>query len=399
MKRILVVSDGWAAPLYGPRMRFLCDYLTKNGWSVRLCVEYVGDLPVEHSYPIDEIMLYRHKGVWGMLEWCLKSFLSLFFDYKNRVFARKIKRLYQNEHFDLVCCSAFHTFPLRAAYELAACKHIPLHFDVRDVAEQAPGHQYQQRNNPLLSLFLPLFRQINIRRRNKMIALGHSVSTVSPWHVSFLSQFNANVRLIYNGFDADVFQPLDVANERFAMVYAGKIYGQTMQNPTLLFEAVRQLQLDNFRLEFYTDASGRQRMRRLAEQYNVAHLVAYYDYVPNAEVPLLLQRSSIVLVFSNKECAGGPHGIMTTKFFEALGVEKPVLCVRSDEACLADVIRQTNAGLAATNVEEAKQFILEKYAEWQQFGYTHQPVNQAEKAKFSRQTQARQFDELFLKLL
>ena len=89
--------------------------------------------------------------------------------------------------------------------------------------------------------------------------------------------------------------------------------------------------------------------------------------------------------------------MMTTKFYEALGCEKPVLCVPSDESVLAATIRDTNAGIATDNKEEIKQFILEKYHEWQANGYTHQEVRHKE--QFSREYQARQFEELFLQCL
>ena len=84
---------------------------------------------------------------------------------------------------------------------------------------------------------------------------------------------------------------------------------------------------------------------------------------------------------------------MTTKFFEALGVEKPILCVHSDEGCLAQVINETQSGLAATNVNDVKQFILHHFALWQQNGHTHIDVNNKE--QFTRQNQARQFLDLF----
>ena len=88
---------------------------------------------------------------------------------------------------------------------------------------------------------------------------------------------------------------------------------------------------------------------------------------------------------------------MTTKFYEALGIEKPVLCVRSDEECLAEVIRMTNAGVAATTAEEVKAFILDKYSEWQAKGYTRQAVKG--KQDFSRQQQVQQFEQLILQCL
>jgi hypothetical protein len=88
---------------------------------------------------------------------------------------------------------------------------------------------------------------------------------------------------------------------------------------------------------------------------------------------------------------------MTTKFFEAIGVEKPVLCVRSDQGCLAQVIKETNAGIAANSVEEVKSFITLKYKEWQEKGFTRQPI--LARHQFSRENQAKQFVEIFDTLL
>ena len=83
---------------------------------------------------------------------------------------------------------------------------------------------------------------------------------------------------------------------------------------------------------------------------------------------------------------------MGTKFYEALGVEKPVLCIRSDEECLAQVIEQTHAGLAGTDVASVETFILNKYQEWKKNGFTRQAVQQKE--IFSRQTQSAQIEKL-----
>jgi hypothetical protein len=73
------------------------------------------------------------------------------------------------------------------------------------------------------------------------------------------------------------------------------------------------------------------------------------------------------------------------------------LCLTSDEECLAHTIQKTHAGLAATNVEEVKAFILEKYNEWLQNGFTRQAV--VNKEQFSRQKQAQQFEQLFIETL
>jgi hypothetical protein len=93
----------------------------------------------------------------------------------------------------------------------------------------------------------------------------------------------------------------------------------------------------------------------------------------------------------------GTHGMMGTKFYEILGVEKPCLCLNSDEECLAEAIKNTHAGLAATHVEDVKAFILEKYQEWKAKGYTHQLV--INKEQFTRQHEAEQFEQVFLQCI
>ena len=124
-----------------------------------------------------------------------------------------------------------------------------------------------------------------------------------------------------------------------------------------------------------------------------------HSFVHITEIPQLLHQSSIILVASQKSSANGTHGIMTTKFFEALGVEKPVLCVPSDEECLAQVIQETNAGLAATNAEQICAFIDQKYREWKKNGFTRQAVNPEQKQRFTRQFQAQQFEQLFIQAI
>ena len=85
----------------------------------------------------------------------------------------------------------------------------------------------------------------------------------------------------------------------------------------------------------------------------------------------------------------------TTKFFESLAVEKPILCVQSDEAYLAEAIKETHSGLAATRVDEVYDFLKHYYEEWQEKGYTTSPVNRDKLSNYSRKEQASQFARIF----
>ena len=48
-------------------------------------------------------------------------------------------------------------------------------------------------------------------------------------------------------------------------------------------------------------------------------------------------------------------------------------------------------------LKEVKDFLLEKYNEWQTNGYTHQEVKN--KAQFTRQQEAEEFEKLFLECI
>lgn len=395
---ILVLGDGFGAPAYTPRLRSLCDYLTRQGHRIQVVVETIQPLPFLHSYPIDEVAIYR-KGALHQVDWAVKNVLSLLFDYKNRHFSHLVERRYGNRHFDLVFCTTFHTFPLRAAVEYGKRHHIPVHLDIRDIVEQTPGNHsdYLAHSQGIAHYFIRPFQRINIRRRNRMLRAAGSVSTVSPWHQQLLSQYNANTHLIYNGFDATQYTFLPVPTRQFVLSYIGKYFGRPLQDAELLFHALSQLEELPYQLQIHTNTLGMQRFSELSDRYHIAQHVHISGYIPTDQVVSAYHQSSILLIFSNKASDDTVHGMMTTKFFEALGCEKPVLCTPSDEECLAQTIQETNAGLASSNIDEIKAFILDKYHEWQTNGFTRQQV--INKQQFSRQYQAEQFEQLFLQLI
>lgn len=363
-KRILILTDPYGKPAYAPRLRYLCDYLTNNGYDIVVYTEQFQAHDFAHTYPIYEKPSYRNQ-----LQWAIRSLWSLFTDWRNRSFSHWLQEQTKAQHFDFVFCTTFSTFPLRAAYEIAQKKHIPLFVDIRDLDEQVPDAQYQSHRQWWARPFRKWYQAVNIRRRNRVLYKADCITTVSPWHVDFLHQFNKNVHLIYNGFDPIQFYAEDVVSDSFLITYIGKIY--EFQDISLVEQAIRELNLPDVQLNLHTPD---------------------HNTIPITSVGTELRKSSMAVVLTNPSA----KGMMTTKFFEALGCEKPILCVPSDEGCLAQTMRDTHAGIATSDIGEIKAFILDKYHEWQQNGYTHQPV--INKEQFSRQHQAEQFEQLFLSL-
>lgn len=388
LKKILIITDAVTQPLYTPRVRNLYHYFLQKGIEIDWITEKYEPIPNNFNIKLHEIPFYKHKGIIGKCEWFTKNILSLLFDYKNSYFAQQANKFTKNKHYDLVFCSTFHTFGLKAALKISKTQNIPLHIDLRDIAEQCDNNEYNK-SKIALGFIGNYYRKINISRRNKILCQANSITTVSPWHVDFIKQLNPNTHLIYNGYDSNLFIPQPTKSDFFDIIYTGKWYGESMQDPSLLFKAIAQINNPKIRLVWYTNNNVHTRIHELTKLYNISTPVVVNGYVPNHQIPQLLNQSSIILVLTNRN----NQGIMTTKFFEALGVEKPILCVRSDEGCLAQVINKTQSGIAATTTEEVKNFILHHFAQWQQNGFTHININNKE--QFTRQNQAHQFVDLF----
>ncbi len=396
MKRLLLICDAFP-PAFAPRMGNLCKFL--GGFDITV-VAPDADL---QKWPMDlpqNVTVHRFSLVSKI------AAVNLFYKLCNYAFSLDDRRLYAKasralagQKFDIVLCASFYIFPLLCGAKMAKKLQIPLVVDLRDIVEQYAQPVGLQRVAGFFKL-----RWLNRWRRNRLLRSVDVVTTVSPWHVAELQKYNSHIRLIYNGFDADEFYPNAVKTDKFVITYTGRLLGGAYQNPTLFFEAMRTLCKEaKFRedvcVRWFVDGDSERQILSLTQQFDLGDCTELNALVSATEIPNILRASSVVLVLTEKSTDNGPHGVMTTKFFEALGCEKPVLCVRSDEGCLAEVVSQTNAGVAATNVEQVEQFIREKYAEWQQLGCTHQAVNQEEKAKFSRQTQAQQFAEIFCNLM
>ena len=370
MKKLLIVSDPPAAPGYLPRVRALCDYLVQKGYDVTLLTEEYQPLSFEHSYPIQTIRMYSG----GSFDWFIKTVWTLLTDWHNRVFANKSLQLsaIRKQKWNLVLCSAFSDFPLGAAQRIASEWQVPFLCDIRDLDEQVDDSRYQYHHQSAwLMPFRRLYRAIHIRRRNQVLRAANAISTVSPWHADFIKQFNPKVQVVYNGFDAQQFYPSDVKTESFIISYIGSLFD--WQQPAL--EKVRQA-IEELNNSPITNHKSKILLDVHTPQSNP---------IPHDRLGDAIRRSSVMLVLTSPDT----HGMLTTKFYEALGCEKPVLCVPSDEGSLAELMNYTNAGLATDDVKQMARFLLDKYREWQDNGFTRQAVQHRE--EFVREAQYDQF--------
>ena len=408
MYKVLILCDLFP-PAFGPRMGYLCKYLKMNGWHPVVITEDVNENTYSFlSKDVDTtyIRYYKKDGLSGVILWTLTFLRDILFGYKDKRMVREALKKMKEHRFDLILCSTYRTFPLSAAWRLSHRTGLPLVVDLRDIIEQYTGNEFITRPIPKLfgidKIIVSRFKKRNLATRNKILREAACVTTVSPWHVSILSAYNNNTVLIYNGYDPELFYPNPKTTDTFYITYTGRLLSTAMRNPDLLFQALERLAREAiitpalFRVRWFVDARSRQIIERETEKYpGIAVFMDYLDYIPASEIPNILNESEILLLLTNQSSAEGPKGVMTTKFFESLAIGKPILCVRGDEGCLEEVINRTRSGLSAHNADEVYDFIKKHFKRWQANQPYEDLSDKNEIKKFSRESQALQFIEIF----
>ncbi len=399
-RHILILCDAFGPPAFVPRVTSLAREMQKHGWQVQVMSELMpGCTYSTTDFPLQLMTYYANSKALYAYQWMADKLWQA----KERAFTRFVENHTDVSAYDAILCSTFNLFPLLTAARLSQKYSKPLLVDLRDIAEQAEASDYFQHHlPPFLGLDKWLNKQYiqrNIRLRNQVLRLAAAVTTVSPWHVAQLKSIQPNTHLIYNGFDATEFTPTQHNSATFNIAYTGKLYDFQMPGLQLFAEALqaflnhKEVNPADVAAQFYIAPEWNERVQTICNTPQLSTAT----FVPRTELMHILHQASVLLVLTDKTAEHGPHGMLTTKFFEALGVEKPVLCVRSDEDCLAAAIQQTNAGIAATTANEAAAFLLEKYNEWKAQGFTQQAVQH--KQLFTRQNQALLFDQLLRSLI
>lgn len=409
--KILILCDMFP-PAFGPRMGYLCKYMKRAGWTPVVITEQIDDKTfsfLQGDIPVTYVNFFHAKsGLLRKLEWIFVLILDYLFHYKDKKMAKAASRLLEEGGYDGVLCSSYRAFPLPAARKVAEKYRLPLVIDLRDIIEQYAANEYiahNFRSFPWLDKKVTAaFRNKLLRDRNEALEKADHVTTISPWHVERIKAYNPQTELIYNGYDPEIFFPEQHRTSRFVITYTGRLISLATRDPRLLFEAIARLDREKrispeqFRIQWYVDSESATMIKQAAASYPIERYMDFSDYVPASEIPGILNRSSILLQLANKFSSDGPKGFMTTKLFEAMAVEKPLLCVKSDESCLESAINKTHTGLAARTADEVYQFILQHYLFWQEKGYTHIEVDREAIEHFSRKRQAEQFMRIFTRL-
>lgn len=382
-RRVLILSDLYA-PHFAPRIVAMATHWTAMGWAVTVVTEDIKQwnaaghglifkemedvcsvhrIPLRKSYSrresIEEVLLGR----------------------KSRLFQRAVEQKVVLEEMDILVAFSYRNFPLRVATNLAKKYHKPVVLDCRDLVEQYPKYKFlplsEEHPSLLRRVALSLLRWLFITQRDRTLRLADGVTTVSPWHQSLLQKRLGRVpiALFYNGFEEELFVPKHLKTDRFRIIFAGRLLSAEQGDPSLLFDALSSEVLHPLitsgllEVVWHVDDRSHALLAHLLAPFSeevksVQHLL---PMIPFAQIPSLLANASLVLILAKPNAT---RGIVSTKIFEAIAMEKPIALLRSDEGLRAEIIERSKSGWSINCKDELVEIIQQLYAQWQKNGYT-----------------------------
>ena len=136
-----------------------------------------------------------------------------------------------------------------------------------------------------------------------------------------------------------------------------------------MFKAIRQLEdeskLDssNISIEFYGDSGN---LEEIARKYSLLDIVNIGGKIPHEEVLKKQLNSDVLLLISwNNE---KEKMFIPGKIYEYFALRKPVLSIGYKEGSLKDLIEDTNVGYHVSDLESAKEVLLDIYNEFLESG-------------------------------
>lgn len=274
---------------------------------------------------------------------------------------------------------------------LAARLGVPIIVDFRDIVEQDVHQGFRAR--------LLYFRHIS-RRYWATRSVFHAIAVSEEQRRILAGRLAPSVSVIVNGYDDEMFRVSpDYRTDVFTINYVGRILGQWLRDPSVFFAALDLLKSDP------EIASNEISVRFIGCEVEIlepllnGHIcrdwIKVLPRIAYAAVPDVIGQSCINLVLTNQ----GRTGVLTTKFFEYLAVQRPILCVPFDAGALANIIEKTKCGLASSDASEVARYIKQLYVQWKSSGGIAPVVDSVGIKEFSRRNGAKQLAALLDKAM
>ena len=193
------------------------------------------------------------------------------------------------------------------------------------------------------------------KSEQKWVGTASLITSVSQYYVNKISSFvGVKGEELLNGFDEKIEElpAFELAKDRFIITYNGSLYPSQKIEPLLeVFSELMQHFKDKIRIELrfpgldFDPIQGK-RVRNLLK--DVMGHVTITDRIDRDKVLEMQMESNILLMISHE----GKKGISSSKLYEYIGMQKPVLLFPSDKDIIESTLNDTDLGIICNTKDE-----------------------------------------------
>ena len=303
---------------------------------------------------------------------------------------KAVKKRIKDKSPSVLFCTAPPYSNLLAGTICSGLFDIPLVSDFRDPWSQIDFAW--KLSDPILG-YLSAGLEVQVLRRSAKIIIADDIRYTHDYFSKPGPPSMDKVISIRNGFDDEDFegQKKDGSKEKFRVVYAGTLYNKTnFQNIIKPFEIWKKKHPGDFKDVLFEYAGHNPGY--FNEQKNLPFEWINHGYVSHREAIALRFKASLQLFALDRSFK--PH-MLSGKIYEIIRTGIPVLALVDPGGAVADLIRETGAGIVADSEDwEGSAALLKDFYEKWHTGNLSVKMDPEAIYKFSRAYQARQLSEV-----
>lgn len=297
------------------------------------------------------------------------------------------EKLLQHTHFDAIISSSSPYTSHLIAKSLSERYCVPWVADFRDLWTQ--NHYFSH------SCVRDYFER---KLELTIINQASTITIISQPLADKLNELHKSkpIHSIPNGFDPDMMNIGMSLNDQFRIVYTGVLY-KGKRDPSQLFAVIKELCDDetinrqDIKIDFYGFPESW--LQDESNKYQLLDIVTIFGQVPR-ETAIAEQRKAQILLLLTWDHPE-EKGVYTGKLFDYLAARRPIISIGYTECgVVKELLDQTQAGVHVSNKEELRQYILNAYREYKEFGAVQYRGIEEQVMKYSHREMARKFAEV-----
>lgn len=317
----------------------------------------------------------------------------------NNLYYKSISILEKDSEIKLIITSAKPFILFKFGYDLQKKFNKPWIADYRD--DWSTSQWYNLKCNKDLYTTNKLLKYIESSRERKWLSKATYFTTISNYYTKIIGEFiNKPGFTVMNGYDNDEFKKnsKETHYDEFTITYNGSLYFSQQIEPFLegLKEVINYFK-GEIKIRIYfpglSDKKQKIRIKSILNGFETNYTIT--DRMIKDKIIRIQKKSHLLLMISHK----GIKGVTSSKIFEYIGINKPIILFPSDNDILEKIITSTNSGYIWNTYDEivnGLKKIISEYILDNKVLFLEQSEN---KEFYSRKSQTKELADVITKAL